>query len=176
MNFIYFLPFGDIALEMLDFARETVEFTFDCNCSILENQDIPKQTYDAGRNQYSCTGILREVLRLCPENAKRIIGITTVDLFVPVLTFVFGQAQLDGKAALVSAHRLRQEYYALPANSGVLVHRLSKEILHELGHTFGMTHCHNPACVMHFSYSVREIDIKENRFCAGCTRILEDKL
>ncbi|HQT91630.1 MAG TPA: hypothetical protein PL001_06335 [Candidatus Kryptobacter bacterium] len=96
------------------------------------------------------------------------LGVTSGDLFVPVLTYVFGEAQLDGKVAVVSSYRLRDEYYGLAPDAGLLHHRLVKESVHELGHAFGLLHCHNYLCVMHSSTGVEEIDIKTERLCTEC--------
>jgi len=176
MNFIYVLPFGEIANEKLSFAQKLIEKKFNFICNVLNNQMIPEQAFDSQRQQYLSTHFLLKILESCPENAQKIVGLTTVDLFVPILTFVFGQAQLNGKAAIVSTHRLRQEFYGLPSNDSIFSERLDKEITHELGHTFGMVHCRNSRCAMHFSNSIREIDVKNNEFCEGCEKILKNAM
>lgn len=173
---IYLLPIGNIAKEMLCFLPKKIEMRFDYSSEILEKIGIPERAFDLKRNQYSSTQILRNILEFTPENALKIIGLISVDLYIPVLTFVFGQAQLNGKAAVVSIHRLRQEYYGLPPNNRILLKRLGKEVIHELGHTFGMVHCWDTRCVMHFSNSIREIDVKEDKFCESCSKILSSKL
>jgi len=93
-----------------------------------------------------------------------------VDLFVPVLTYVFGEAQLDGKAAVVSTFRLREEFFGLDADPKLERTRLLKEAIHELGHTFGLIHCRNYDCVMHSSTSVEEVDLKPTDFCEDCRK------
>jgi archaemetzincin len=98
-----------------------------------------------------------------------------VDLFIPVLTFVFGQAQLDGPGAVVSTYRLRSEFYGLPGDEGMLVERAIKECVHELGHSFGLVHCQDYGCVMHASSSVDEVDIKGADFCRRCGATLKGK-
>ena len=98
-----------------------------------------------------------------------------VDLYVPVLTYVFGEAQLDGKAAVVSTHRLRDELYGLPQNPQKLRERLEKEAVHELGHTFGLIHCPKPNCVMYTSTYAEEIDFKPMNFCETCFSLLKRK-
>jgi archaemetzincin len=104
---------------------------------------------------------------------QKILTLTDFDLFVPVLTFVFGEAQLNGKAAIVSAHRLYPEFYGLPPNDEIFISRLIKEINHELGHTYGLRHCLDFECVMHASSNVDEIDIKSENFCPDChTKII----
>ncbi len=124
------------------------------------------------RGQYHATLILAALLRHLPDERSKILGITSVDLYIPVLTFVFGQAQLDGPGAVVSTFRLRNEFYGLLPNEGLLVERTIKEAVHELGHGFGLVHCPEPACVMHASSYVEEVDTKPAEFCSRCQGVL----
>jgi len=97
-----------------------------------------------------------------------VLGVTGLDLYVPVLTFVFGEAQLGGSCALVSAHRLRNEYYGVPGDEELLVARLLKETLHEFGHTQGLRHCADWRCVMSSAHSVERIDLRAAVYCRDC--------
>ena len=128
----------------------------------------PEASFDSSRGQYNSTQLLVQLLSDRLEPATKILGITSVDLFIPVLTYVFGEAQVDGPAAVVSIHRLRTEAYGLPADDDLLAERLKKDAVHELGHTFGLVHCFDPQCVMHASTYVEEIDLKSPMFCSGC--------
>ena len=87
-----------------------------------------------------------------------------------MLSFLFGQAQLDGAAAIVSIARLRQEFYGLPGDEGLLLARARKEALHELGHTFGLVHCPDPLCAMSLSTSLPQVDAKRDEYCESCAR------
>jgi archaemetzincin len=128
----------------------------------------PELAFDDSRGQYNSRLLLGQLLRdLRPPHA-RILGVTGVDLFIPVLTFVFGEAQLDGAAAVVSTHRLAAERYGLPPDPALLRERLVKEAVHELGHTGGLVHCRAARCVMASSTYVEEIDLKDERFCPDC--------
>ena len=98
----------------------------------------------------------------------RRLGVTCVDLYVPILTFVFGEAEVGGARAVVSFHRLRQEFYGLPGNPELERERLLKEAVHELGHTLELTHCDDYRCAMAPSHSVEWIDLKESVFCPDC--------
>lgn len=126
-------------------------------------------TFDANRLQYNSTQILHILLKSdkIKKDSKAIL-LTDLDLFVPILTHVFGEAELNGRVAVVSSHRLHSEYYGLPKNIGLLQERITKEIIHELGHTFGLLHCKYSNCVMQSSTYVEDIDLKGMNFCNSC--------
>lgn len=134
-----------------------------------------KGGYDPARNQFNSTWILSQLIEQIPDEDSKILGVTGVDLYVPVLTFVFGEAQLNGKAAVVSSYRLRDELYGLPKNPEKLKGRLEKEAIHELGHTFGLIHCREPNCVMFTSTYAEEIDFKSRDFCPACSVFLRSE-
>ena len=142
---------------------------------VLPNFD-PEQAFDRGRGQYDSRILLRLLLDQVPESDGRVLGVTGVDLFIPILTFVFGEAQLGGRAALVSTRRLRAQAYGLPQNEDLLFRRLCKEAIHELGHNFELLHCADPRCVMVSSTYVEGIDLKSDRFCTRCLELLRPRL
>lgn len=132
--------------------------------------------FDPARRQYESTAILRLLLtRVTPEGG-RVLGVTDRDLFIPMLSFLFGHAQVDGPAALVSLARLRQEFYGLPPSAELLRERLHKEAAHELGHTCGLRHCNTPSCCMSLSTSIEYVDRKRPRFCPGCHALVREHL
>jgi len=124
--------------------------------------------FDAGRQQYRSLDVLEMLGRHCPADAWKLLAVPERDLFVPGLTFVFGQAQLGGRLAVVSLARLRQEFYGLAPNGQVLLERAAKEALHETGHTFGLVHCADRSCAMSLATNVRQIDEKRAAWCAAC--------
>ncbi len=130
----------------------------------------PEIAFDPLRGQYDSRKLLAHLLDEAAEDAERILGVTTVDLFIPVLSYVFGEAQLDGRAALVSMYRLDATVYGLPDDRRLLAERLRKEAVHELGHTYNLLHCDDPLCVMRSSTYVEEIDLKSDQFCRQCAR------
>lgn len=158
--------------QLLADLAAVISQAFKLPVSFLETTLSLKEAYDPVRNQYNSTWILAQILKLAPGENCKILGISGLDLYVPVLTFVFGEAQLDGKAAVVSSFRLRDELYGLPKNPEKLKERLKKEAIHELGHTFGLIHCHDPNCVMFTSTYAEEIDFKSIELCPVCSEFL----
>jgi archaemetzincin len=153
---------------VLERIRGQVEGVFAIPTKLQAESGRPSDSLDPRRRQHSSTKMLRWILASgLPEEAK-VLGVTDVDLFIPVLTFVFGEAQLGGPAAVVSLARLRRTYDDRPAPEVMIEGRLLKECLHELGHTFGLAHCVDVGCVMSRSNSVLDVDRKRASFCRDC--------
>ena len=165
---------GPMDQEVLERVRRHVEGAFSLPTRLTAVNGPPGETRDAKRGQHSSTRILRWILTGIPRSAEKVLGITDVDLFIPVLTFVFGEAQVGGSAAVVSTARLRLTYDDRPAPHDLVEGRLVKECLHELGHTFGLVHCPEVACVMSRSNSVLDVDQKRAALCRDCRQRLED--
>ena len=116
----------------------------------------------------SSSEILAAMQSYISRDTWKLLGITGNDLYIPILTFVFGEAQLGGASAIVSYHRLTQEFYGLPHDLDLLANRLLIESVHELGHTLHLTHCEEFRCAMASSHAVEWIDIKDSGFCEDC--------
>lgn len=133
----------------------------------------PSYAFDELRRQYR-SDLLLERLAAGVAGPGKILGVTDLDLFIPVLTFVFGEAQLGGRTAIISSYRLRSEMYGLKPDKNLLLERLVKEALHELGHTGGLFHCYNPDCVMQPSTYAELIDLKPAHYCPTCVHTLAE--
>ncbi len=118
------------------------------------------------RRQYDSTRLLVEMKARYPGTC--VVGATECDLFIPVLTFVFGEAEMPGQAAIFSIHRLREEFYGLPANRELLASRALRELRHEFGHLHGLAHCQDWSCVMSPSHAVERVDAKSDAYCREC--------
>lgn len=172
---IFLVSIGEVQKTILNEISIDLQEVFrTVPVSILShNVLLPENSFNSYRQQYNSSIILNYMQRLFsfPIQSK-ILGITNVDLYVPELNFVFGEALLGGNVALISLFRLFPEFYGLSTNHKLLVLRAIKEAVHELGHSFGLGHCKDKKCVMHFSNSILDTDLKEKYFCAQCKQKL----
>lgn len=137
---------------------------------LLEDEDL---WLDPVRHQYHSTPILDTLALITPPEAIKVLAITKVDLFIPVLTHVYGEAQLGGKTCILSTYRFSE---GLGPGAKTFRDRLLKEAVHELGHTFSLRHCEDSNCVMHYCRGIREVDRKSNQFCRYCAVLLKDAM
>ncbi|MEE8325651.1 MAG: archaemetzincin family Zn-dependent metalloprotease [candidate division NC10 bacterium] len=163
---------GEVEGGVLEEVRDHAERVFGVPTRITNTDARPPDVFDTVRGQYSSTNILRWVLQDVPADARKVVAITDGDLFIPVLTFVFGEAQLGGKGSVVSTARLGQDYNGLPSPPHMFRARVVKECVHELGHTFGLTHCPSARCVMSRSNTLLDVDAKAQTLCPDCERLL----
>ncbi|MHA1689426.1 MAG: archaemetzincin family Zn-dependent metalloprotease [Promethearchaeota archaeon] len=146
----------------------------------LEPLELKNSEYDAFRRQYNASKILKRIKQqLKTEYKFRILGIIEEDIYASYLNFVFGIAQSPRGlfislplACLISTARLRESFYRRPKNESLFELRILKEAIHELGHTFGLDHCHEE-CVMRFSNCLSDTDHKPAKFCKSCIEILD---
>jgi archaemetzincin len=168
MSYIDIIPIGEVEETLLLFLKQSIFQTFNIQTRIRNRRFNLSPTYDPIRNQYNSSGLLLELINDNPPDTLKVLGVTELDLFIPIFTFLFGEAQLNGIGALVSTHRLRNQFYGISEDKELLKNRLLKEGIHELGHTFGLIHCFALKCVMKSSTYVEEIDQKSIHFCRSC--------
>lgn len=157
-------PIGKIKRKVLLTLQESLEEVFNLKCFLSSDAlKIPEESYNPARDQYYSTKILLFLKSSIKKDFDRVIGVTNVDLYVPWLNFVFGEAECPGKFALISLYKLRHP------DEKLFLERVLKEAVHELGHTFGLGHCKNPFCVMYFSNSIADTDRKGFEFCIRCS-------
>jgi archaemetzincin len=157
---------GNIAGETMEELKDRIGGVFHCPVEIEADVIDLSQAYNSERKQYFSSKLIASLKKKSQD--KRVVGIADIDLYVPRLNFVFGEADMASGTAIVSLCRLRQEYYGLTPDENLFIERATKEVVHELGHTFGLGHCHNNRCVMHFSNSLADTDLKETFFCNKC--------
>jgi archaemetzincin len=160
---VWWIGEGSAEDGMIEATCAQVERVFGVTVQPLTGPERPTGTLDAGRGQHLSAAILKWLAAMRPPGVAKVLGVTDVDLFIPILTFVFGEAKLDGDVAVVSTARL-----AAGGGRSRAADRLIKECVHELGHTFGLIHCADPRCAMARSASLAHVDVKRAALCADC--------
>ncbi len=167
-------PIGFIQPWISQIVAQKVKKFFGFNTIVISVLDDIDFAYHPDRNQYHSTQILEALEKKAPDNAVKILGITQEDLFIPILTHVYGEAQLDGTACIVSISRLIKGMGVEVIDTGSA--RIIKEAVHELGHCFNLRHCKDPMCLMHYCRKIDDVDKKISQFCRYCDIILTDSI
>ncbi len=166
-------PIGSVNIEILKYLGECLTSQCGLEYRISPAMGDPGYAYDGNRSQYNSKIILKRLIKNCSHNTLRLIGVTNVDIYVPILKYVFGLAQIKGRCAIMSLYRLNPDFYDQPPNINILLDRAQKTIIHEIGHTFGLTHCRKHRCVMYSSSRIEDTDLKEPCFCPTCNELFK---
>ncbi|MFW6102891.1 MAG: hypothetical protein ACOC7M_01205 [Chloroflexota bacterium] len=162
------VPLGPLPPGVLDALATSLAAIVPWETAAAAPVAIPDAVSDGGQLD------AREALTLLPRGSDSVLvtGVTERDLGVPGYNFVFGYAVPEHFRAAISLHRLHALKREAAANDTMLLDRAGKEVLHEAGHLLGLGHCPDPSCVMHYSQTLQDTDIKSERFCARCSREL----
>lgn len=155
---VLILPIGEVPHQTLKTLKIRLEQIFN-KVELLESIELIDSAYNPRREQYLSNSFLARVKKVPGDH---VLGVTDVDLYTPDLNFVFGQAELPGKAAVISIVRLHS------SNKELFHSRMVKEAVHEIGHTLGLRHCPDIHCVMHFSNCLEDTDVKGETYCKKC--------
>jgi archaemetzincin len=170
---IALVPIGPPPAGLIPWLAARLPETLGRGVVVGEGIPLPAAGYNPYRRQYRGEALLAALRALPCPGAGRVLGLADADCYAPGLNFIFGQATLNGREALVALPRLRQSFYDLPEAPGLFRQRALKEVVHELGHTWGLAHCPDPRCVMCFSNTLRDTDVKGTDFCRRCRGRLE---
>jgi archaemetzincin len=176
MNTVHLLPIGNVDNLLLEHLRADLPRSLRVECEILPCCLDPNPAYHAERQQFYSSELLQRMMQIVGAGDCRFLAVAKVDLYIPILKYVFGEAQLGGPCAVVSTYRLRQEFYGLDRDDDLLRQRLLKESVHELGHTLGLRHCEDYRCAMASSHAVEWIDLREGSWCEECEKKAQSEM
>lgn len=168
-------PFGDFSPDLLDRIRAEIKRIYGFSTEVRPLMEDIEFAFHPNRKQYHSTPILEELARRAPDEAIKVLAMVQVDLFIPILTHVYGEAQLGGKACIVSTIRLNEGHRSLNTEEPYLS-RIVKEAIHELGHTFQLRHCQEHTCLMHYCRNEDDVDRKSDQLCRYCKVLLDDEV
>lgn len=169
-------PLGVVDDEVVDTVALALWATYGLPVERWGPLPDPAAAFDPRRNQFSAPLVLKGLQKELDPRAVRLLGITSRDLFIPMLSFVYGQAQVGGAMALLSVARLQQEFYGLPPNRELTLSRAVKEAVHEVGHTFGLIHCSDIFCPMSLSNTIVQVDRKRDSLCDSCAASVHETI
>ena len=169
---ILLVPVGLVPADLVSWLADQMAQMLGHNTLVREALPLPASAYDPGRNQYRGDALLAALRTVSAPASDRVLGLVDADCYAQGLNFIFGQATLAGREAFVALPRLRQLLYGLPEEPRLFRERALKEAVHELGHTWGLRHCRDRQCVMHFSNSLHDTDVKGAAFCQRCRNLL----
>jgi len=172
---IAIVPIGSFDLDLIESIIGEIERIFGYACEIAPLLNDLSFALDHNRKQYHSTPILGKLAAKLPSATLKILALCHVDLFIPILTHVYGEAQLGGHACIISTYRLNEGNPHLNLREPYLG-RIVKEAIHELGHTFTLRHCKDPACLMHYCRDENDVDRKTDELCRYCNVLLGDEL
>ena len=170
------IPMGRLGALAVHIVAAHLQTYLEIPVDILQPREVPEDAFQLHRQQFDAGAILKYLADLPYPGHSRIVGLTNVDLCIPILTHVFGEAEVGGRVALVSNFRLRKNEDGSNAPMDHYYERLAKVALHEVGHTLLIYHCDDPKCVMHYSPKVHHLDKVEPFFCERCKFSVRESL
>ncbi len=158
-------PVGSVDPDAVARLAPMLRAAFRVDVVVVPPVPVPRQGWNASRGQQLSTAILDDLARVRRPEWERLLGVSNVDLYVPDLNFVFGEADPARSVAVFSLRRLQTGPGTEAKQQSE--RRAATEAIHELGHTYGLRHCNDPHCVMWFSNTLSETDRKGTAFCAA---------
>jgi archaemetzincin len=167
-------PVGVLDDALIEYIKSKIISVFGYQVEVIPLLQDMGFAFDRQRGQYHSTQILKKLAGHAPSLTLKVLAVTNVDLFIPILTHVYGEAQLGGTACIISTFRLDEDLTTLSGKKALYL-RAGKEALHEMGHTFRLRHCKDPNCLMHYCHTLKDVDRKTDQFCRYCTVLLQDE-
>ena len=170
------VPLGSVPTMAVEVIGAHISGYMKLEPRVLPDLDAPEYAFDPRRNQYDAAAVIRRLESEAEAigGCWKLLAVVDADLFVPIFTYVFGEARQGGTCAVVSLFRLRKHTDGSTPPPSVILERAAKVALHELGHLMNVFHCDDPHCLMHFTGGVADLDVTPLFFCRYCSVFLRD--
>jgi len=175
-NRVGIIPIGEVPVILSQTIAAHISGYLDLSAIILPGLENFTDSFNENRLQYDVAKTLKKLESIREKSIDKILGILTVDLYVPIFSYVFGEAKQGGKAAVISLYRLGKDTPGKAQPSPTVLERAAKVALHELGHLYNLFHCENEHCLMHFSGGLQDLDSSPLYFCRYCSKYFLDAL
>lgn len=166
-------PLGVVDDIAVSVAAAHIQMVFKLPVDVEPGLECPEYTVLQARCQYNAAGLVEFLAKGLTRHTLR-LGLTGEDISLPFLTYVYGEAQIGGKAGVISTCRLGMTKKGAAVKKSKMYERLAKVSVHETGHLLGLLHCSRPECVMNFSAGLDHLDRLTLAFCSGCLGYLRE--
>ena len=173
-GFIAVVPLGKVGIDILRVIGDSLQGILRLPVDLLDTEQLPPDAFMESRNQHNAMTIIKHLSNHYSRHTMKVLGVTNRDICNPILTYVFGEAYMGGSAAVLSCYRLYKGTESEFVSREILLDRIVKVALHEIGHTFNLPHCHTGRCVMRASHNLAELDQKLNYLCDYCEMFLSE--
>jgi archaemetzincin len=170
------IEMGRVPKTVLRVIAANIQGVLEIPVDVLPAMAVPEEAFQRHRGQYDAGLVLKYLAGFSLPHHVRVLAVTDVDLCTPILTFVFGEAELGLNRAIISDFRLKHMEAGTRAAEGVYYERLAKIALHEIAHTFSLYHCEAPKCLMQYSRGLSHLDELDVLFCERCSFALRQSL
>jgi archaemetzincin len=166
---------GRMSQTALRVIVANIQALLEAPVEMLPAMAIPEEAFQPHRGQYDAGLVLKYLARISFPHSH-VLAVTDVDLCTPILTYVYGEAELGRSLAIVSDFRLKHLEGGIMAAEGTYFERLAKVALHEIAHTFSVYHCETPKCLMQYSPGLRHLDELDIFLCERCSFVLRQSM
>jgi archaemetzincin len=170
------VPIGEVPALPVKAVAAHIEGYLNLAVDVLPALPTPIGAYDPGRLQYDAALVLKILEETTLRSFDKVIGIVSVDLFIPIFTYVYGEAAQGGRCAVASLYRLTRNLDGSLVPQHLLLERAGKVSLHELCHLYDLPHCMDERCLMHFSGDLTTLDKTPPYLCRYCSLFLREAL
>ncbi|GBD98488.1 peptidase family M54 [bacterium BMS3Abin07] len=167
---IHIVSIGVFDKELIDWIGDNISQTFNARINVTNTHFPPCSHNIPKEGQYPASAFI-EYLKTIPDGCNKVLGITDTDLSYPGLNYVFGLSDPASQVSIISITRFKGKNGLLSSRQR-MIERAIKTTIHELGHTYGLSHCKDHRCVMFFSFNLLDTDYKGKDFCPKCNREL----